>query len=101
MSVGVWMVRAVVAGPFGILWAATWFGRVVAPTACGVDVPTPEIVDVVDKDTTTGLLAEALADVMLLLTDILAGKAGTVITPSATRDMGRPPVPVPERTTHT
>lgn len=43
---------------------------------------------VVDKDSTTGLLAEALdADMLVILTDvdaILTGKAGTIVSPSGT-----------------
>jgi hypothetical protein len=42
MSVGVWMVPAVLAGVVGILWAATWFERVVAPTTFAIEVPNPQ-----------------------------------------------------------
>jgi len=44
------MVPVVLVGLVGILWAATWFERVVAPITFGIEVPIPEIVDTVVAD---------------------------------------------------
>ena len=47
MTVGVWMVPAVLAGLAVILSAATWLERVVAPAAFQVELLIPDAVDYV------------------------------------------------------